>query len=78
MAAISAYAEKAMLDWILGGAAVTQPSTRAVGLSLGAPSSTSGCEITTTYGYTRQSVGATPFAAATSPGGSAFNAAMSA
>lgn len=73
MANISAYAEKALLDWILGGAAVTQPTTRAIGLSFGTPTSVSGSEITVVSGYTRQSQGATPFGAATSPGGSAFN-----
>ena len=70
MANIGAYAEKAMLDWVLGGASPTQPTTRAIGLSLGSPTSTSGSEITTGSGYTR--VAAT-FAAAASPGGSATN-----
>ena len=71
MAAISAYLEKSLLDWTLGGAAATQPTTRAVGLSLGAPSSTSGSEWTGT-GITRSSIG---FGAAASPGGSATNSA---
>ncbi len=70
MSAVSAYAEKLVLDWLLGGAAATQPTTRAVGLSLGSPTSTSGSEIVSTYGYTRLTAG---FAAAASPGGSAFN-----
>ena len=74
MANISAYAEKAMLDWILGGATPTQPSTRAIGLSLGSPTSTSGSECTVVSGYTRLTGGtALPFGPATSPGGSAFN-----
>lgn len=73
MANISAYAEKAILDWILLGATPTRPGTVAVGLSLGSPTSTSGSEIASTYGYTRQSPSAAPFGAAISPGGSAFN-----
>jgi hypothetical protein len=70
MANIAAYAQKAMLDWCLGGAAVTQPSTRYMALGLGAPSSISASEIGTGSGYTRQTV---TFAAAASPAGSASN-----
>ncbi len=73
MAAISAYATKAMLDWVLLGATPTRPTTVAFGLSLGSPTSTSGSEIVSTYGYSRQSPAAAPFGAAVSPGGSAFN-----
>ena len=68
MANISAYAEKAMLDWALGGASPTAPTTRAVGLSLGAPTSVSGSEMATASGYTRKTAG---FGAAASPAGSA-------
>ena len=68
MANVAAYAEKAMLDWVLGGATPTRPSAWGLGLSLGSPTSTSGSEITTGSGYTRQTAG---FAAAASPGGSA-------
>lgn len=71
MAAVSAYMEKAMLDWVMGGASPTQPTTRAVGLSLGAPTSVSGSEWTGT-GVTRQTI---TFGAAASPGGSATNTA---
>lgn len=72
MANISAYAEKAMLDWVLGGAAVTQPPTRAIGLSLGSPTSVSGSEMTT-LGYVRQTGGVTtPFGAANASG-TAYN-----
>ena len=70
MANIAAYAQKAMLDWCLGGATPTQPATRALGLSLGVPASTSGSEMTTGLGYTRQ---AGTFGAAASPAGSATN-----
>ena len=61
MAHISAYAEKAMLDWVLLGATPTRPGTVAFGLSLGSPTSTSGSEIVSTYGYSRQSPAAAPF-----------------
>jgi hypothetical protein len=71
MANIAAYAEKAMLDWVLGGAAPTRPTIWSVGLSLGAPTSISGSEITTGSGYARQTL---VMAAAVSPGGSATNA----
>lgn len=70
MANIAAYLEKAMLDWVLLGATPTRPGTVAVGLSLGAPTSISGSEITTGSGYARQTA---TFAAAASPGGSATN-----
>ena len=73
MAAVSAYARKALLDWMLGGAAApVDPTKWAVGLSLGAPTSVLGSEIATTYGYTRMTAA---FGAAASPGGSAINAA---
>lgn len=70
MAAISAYAEKAMLDWVLGGATPTRPAAWAIGLSVGTPSSVSASEIATGSGYTRQGV---TFPAAASPAGSASN-----
>lgn len=63
--------EKAMLDWCCGGAAATQPASRFLGLSLGAPTSVSGSEIGTGSGYARQSC---VFAAAASPAGSVSNA----
>lgn len=70
MANISAYLEKAMLDWSLGGATPTRPTIWSFGLSLGSPTSVSGSEITTGSGYARQTA---IFAAAASPGGSATN-----
>lgn len=70
MANISAYLEKAILDWVLNGASPTRPATDAIGLSLGVPSSISGSEMTTGVGYARQTA---TFAAAASPGGSATN-----
>jgi hypothetical protein len=68
MANIAAYAQKAMLDWTLGGAAATQPTSRYLALGLGAPSSISASELGTGSGYTRQTA---VFAAAVSPAGSA-------
>lgn len=77
MSNIGAYLEKAALDWVLGGATPTRPfattgtaSGQGIGLSLGAPSSVSGSEMTTGVGYARQNP---VFAAAASPGGSATN-----
>jgi len=72
MSNVSAYAEKAMLDWVLLGATPTRPGTVAVGLSLGAPTSVSGSEMGTASGYTRKTA---TFGAAASPAGSATLAA---
>ena len=72
MANIGAFGAKAMLDWLLGGAAATQPASRLLALSLGTPSSVSGSEVGSNSGYTR----ASPlFGAAASPAGSASNTA---
>jgi hypothetical protein len=57
MAANSPYAQKALLDWMLGGAVPTRPSARYMGLSIGAPSSTSASEATAS-GYARQTFSA--------------------
>jgi hypothetical protein len=72
MANISAYLEKAMLDWVLGGATPTQPASRLAALSLGTPTSVSGSEVLPNSGYVRQSA---LFGAAASPAGSASNTA---
>lgn len=72
MAAISAYLEKAYLDWCLGGASATQPSARWAGLAAGTPTSVSGSEIGTLTGYSRVTA---LFGAAASPAGSASNTA---
>jgi hypothetical protein len=72
MAALSTYAQKAVLDWIYGGATPTRPAAWGVGLSLGVPTSVSGSEITTGSGYTRQTL-AMP--AASSPAGTVANTA---
>jgi hypothetical protein len=70
MANIAAYAQKAMLDWTLGGAAATQPASRFLALGLGSPTSVSASEIGTGSGYARQTA---VFGAAASPAGSATN-----
>lgn len=72
MANISAYFAKAMLDWGLGGASATQPSSRLAALSLGTPTSVSGSEVLPNSGYLRQTA---LFSAAASPAGSASNTA---
>ncbi len=77
MANISAYLQKAYLDWCLGGASATQPSNRFVGLCNGTPTSITGSEIgaATLAASSRQT---SLFGAAASPAGSASNtAAMS-
>jgi hypothetical protein len=70
MANISTYAAKALLDFWGGGASPTAPTTRAVGLSLGTPTSVSASEMATGEGVTRQLV---TYVAAASPAGSASN-----
>ena len=71
MANIGAYAAKQMLDWVLGGAAGTQPSSRLAALTFGVPTSVSALgEIQTNSGYTRATV---TFGAAASPQGSVSN-----
>ncbi len=67
MANVSAYAEKAALDWLFLGATPTRPATVALGLSLGTPSSTSGSEMSVSA-YARKAL---VMGAAASPGGSA-------
>lgn len=72
MANISSYDQKAMLDWVLGGATPARPADRYVALSLGTPTSVSASEVLTGSGYVRQSA---LFGAAASPAGSASNTA---
>ena len=69
MSNISAYAEKQMMDWSTRNVVPGSVATRGVGLSLGAPSSTSGSEMATGSGYTRQACGTTGFSTASSPAG---------
>lgn len=70
MSNISAYLEKAYLDWVFGGATPTQPSNRWAGLAIGTPTSVSGSEMGTLTGYARQTA---LFGAAASPAGNASN-----
>jgi hypothetical protein len=70
MVGLSTGASVALLDWHLGGATPTRPSTRAVGLSLGTPSSVSASEMATGEGVTRQTV---VYSAAVAAGQSAVN-----
>jgi|SRR6516162_1676655 len=76
MANICQYMQKAMLDWVLLGAAPTRPASVLVGLSIGAPSSTSNSEVGAGSGYARA---APSFGAAGTPassGSASNNAAM--
>ncbi len=72
MPATSSYLEKALLDWALLGAAVTQPPRVMVGLAVGTPGSNNNAasEMGTLTGYLRQTAS---FGAAASPTGSASN-----
>jgi len=70
MPAISDYAEKAMLDWVLLGATPTRPAVIGVGLSTATPAASAGSEIGTGSGYARQTC---TFGAAASPAGSSTN-----
>ena len=72
MAAISALAQKKLLDFVCGGAAPSPPAAQFVGLAWGTPTPTGGSEISSTFGISRMSIG---FGAAASPAGSASNTA---
>ncbi len=73
MAAISAYLEKAMLDWSLGGAAAPpRPNAQWLGLAVGTPTLTSASEMNTLTGYSRLTC---TMQAAASPQGTASNGA---
>ena len=61
---IGAYAAKALLDWVLGGATPTQPASRLAALTLDVPTSVGASEVLPGSGYLRQDV---TFAAAASP-----------
>lgn len=73
MAAIGVIGQQAMLNWLLGGAgAITQPSSRLIGLAVGTPTYTAASEVGGSQGYSRMSG---LFSAAASPAGSASNTA---
>lgn len=76
MANVGAYLQKQYLDWVFGGAAATQPTTRYVALTYGTPFSTGfpavGTEYSSNQGYARQTL---LMSAAASPAGSCSNTA---
>jgi len=70
MAALSDYAEKLLLDWMMTSGSATRPTAWYVALYTAAPSDSGGGTEVSTGGYTRQSV---TFDAASSPGGTTSN-----
>lgn len=70
MAGVSAYNAANILNWAFGKGTFTQPGNWAVGLALGAPSSTSASELGTGTGLSRSSL---VMGAAASPAGSMSN-----
>ena len=70
MAALSDYAEKLLLDWMMTNGAATRPTAWYVALYTAAPSDSGGGTEVSTGGYARQSV---TFDAASSPGGTTSN-----
>lgn len=70
MAALSDYAEKLILDWMMTTGSATRPTAWWVALYTAAPSDSGGGTEVSTGGYARQSV---TFDAATSPGGTTSN-----
>ena len=70
MAALSDYAEKLLLDWMMTSGSATRPTAWYVALYTAAPSDSGGGTEVSTGGYARQSVS---FDAASSPGGTTSN-----
>lgn len=70
MSALSDYAEKLLLDWLMTTGTATRPTTWRLALFTAAPSDSGGGTEVSGNGYSRQSV---TFAAATSPGGTTEN-----
>lgn len=70
MAALSDFAEKLLLDWLMTTGTATRPTQWFVALYTAAPSDSGGGTEVSGNGYSRQSV---TFAAATSPGGTTDN-----
>ena len=70
MAALSDYAEKLLLDWMMTSGSATRPTAWYVALYTAAPSDSGGGTEVSTGGYARQSVA---FSAAASPGGTTSN-----
>ncbi len=72
MAALSNYAEKLLLDWMMTTGSATRPTAWYVALYTAAPSDSGGGTEVSGNGYSRQSV---TFDAASSPGGTTSNSA---
>ena len=72
MAALSDYAEKLLLDWMMTTGSATRPTAWYVGLFTAAPSDAGGGTEVSGSGYARQSA---TFDAASSPGGTTSNSA---
>lgn len=70
MAALSDYAEKLLLDWMMTTGSATRPTAWYVALYTAAPSDSGGGTEVSTGGYSRKSVA---FDAASSPGGTTSN-----
>jgi hypothetical protein len=70
MAALSDYAEKLVLDWLVTNGAATRPTAWYVALYTAAPSDSGGGTELSGSGYAREAV---TFDAATSPGGTTTN-----
>lgn len=70
MSALSDYAEKLVLDWMMTTGSATRPTAWFVALYTAAPSDSGGGTEVSAGGYSRKSV---TFAAATSPGGTTSN-----
>lgn len=70
MAALSDYAEKLLLDFLMTTGSATRPTAWYVALFTAAPSDSGGGTEVSTGGYARQSVS---FDAASSPGGTTSN-----
>ena len=66
MAALSDYAEKLLLDWLMTTGSATRPTTWFLALYTAAPNDAGGGTQVTGNGYARQSI---TFAAGVSPGG---------
>jgi len=72
MAALSDYAEKLLLDWMMTTGSATRPTAWYVGLFTAAPSDSGGGTEVSGSGYARESAA---FDAASSPGGTTSNSA---
>lgn len=70
MAALSDYAEKLLLDWMMTTGSATRPTAWYVALFTAAPSDAGGGTEVSGNGYSRQSA---TFAAASTPGGTTSN-----